>query len=543
MGQIQYTKSLCNVDNIYELGVNLQKIIDLDKLVKKIDNLYYRSIVAFYKDKPVNSIVNDLNSIKEALNNYGKLFIQFGFFIYEDSHFIFDDPYVLEGIKYNSNFHQTQISTIISTSENLNDEYYDKYKYSEVRFGNDEYNHFVAGYGIYLDNDLNVEYGYITANYSASPINTTIVDRTYHDFKDARDGDRIKEHISSLINREDIWKTDDTPIVRKTDDVAIRGGLAQEEILKFLHNIKTELVYFINGNYFDIKQVDDILKELNEENMFIGDPIDGLSDRVLHGGGKLIFKITDDVGFYVYTKLEKELEHYHSILYVGKYPSDEEEILFDKEEYEKSDEDEYITIHEFKPKFTSISEVNQALKGKKINLDKTMNRVSMPDFYAGPAVEEVYDGIYIHTVYAREASVSGDIYEYEIDDDDFVTVGIHSGLGNYNLRLSPKYYTGDEAGDYGIDVSDEGTISLSENTGGMFGGIREIHDLSEPLTAFVIEILMNTLVFEDHLLDEGVMYCPDCGEDYHNGEKSCPDCGTNLVTGFEMDMLEYKGLL
>lgn len=127
MGQIQYTKSLCNVDNIYELGVNLQKIIDLDKLVKKIDNLYYRSIVAFYKDKPVNSIVNDLNSIKEALNNYGKLFIQFGFFIYEDSHFIFDDPYVLEGIKYNSNFHQTQISTIISTSENLNDEYYDKY--------------------------------------------------------------------------------------------------------------------------------------------------------------------------------------------------------------------------------------------------------------------------------------------------------------------------------------------------------------------------------------------------------------------------------
>ena len=172
-----------------------------------------------------------------------------------------------------------------------------------------------------------------------------------------------------------------------------------------------------------------------------------------------------------------------------------------------------------------------------------MNRVSMPDFYAGPAVEEVYDGIYIHTVYAREASVSGDIYEYEIDDDDFVTVGIHSGLGNYNLRLSPKYYTGDEAGDYGIDVSDEGTISLSENTGGMFGGIREIHDLSEPLTAFVIEILMNTIVFEDSSLDDGVMYCPNCGEDYHNGEKSCPDCGTNLVTGFEMDMLEYKGLL
>ncbi len=125
--------------------------------------------------------------------------------------------------------------------------------------------------------------------------------------------------------------------MRKTDDVVIRGGRAQEEILKFLHNIKTELLYFINGKYFDIKQVDDILKELNEENVFIRDPIDGMSNRVLRGGGKLIFKITDDVGFYAYEKLEADEngKHYHDVLYVGKYPSDEEEILFDKEEYEK----------------------------------------------------------------------------------------------------------------------------------------------------------------------------------------------------------------
>lgn len=34
-------------------------------------------------------------------------------------------------------------------------------------------------------------------------------------------------------------------------------------------------------------------------------------------------------------------------------------------------------------------------------------------------------------------------------------------------------------------------------------------------------------------MDDGVMYCPDCGEDYHDGEESCPDCGTNLVTYFE----------
>ena len=172
-----------------------------------------------------------------------------------------------------------------------------------------------------------------------------------------------------------------------------------------------------------------------------------------------------------------------------------------------------------------------------------MARVSMPDFYAGPTVESEYDGIYIHTVYAHKGSVGGAIYEYEIDDDDFVTVGIRSGLGNYDLRLSPQCYTGDEAGDYGIEVDDDGTVYLCENTGGMFGGVRRIHDLSEPLNAFVIEILMNTLVFEDPSSDEGWMYCPDCGENYHNGEESCPDCGTKLVTEFEITMLEYKGLL
>lgn len=77
----------------------------------------------------------------------------------------------------------------------------------------------------------------------------------------------------------------------------------------------------------------------------------------------------------------------------------------------------------------------------------------------------------------------------------------------------------------------------------MFGGVRRIRDLSEPLNAFVVEILMNTLVFEDSLLDESVMYCPDCGESYDNDEELCPDCGTKLVTEFEITMLEYKGLL
>ena len=118
----------------------------MDKLVKKIDNLYYSSIAAFYKGRPRIPICKDLDSINEALYIYGKVFIQLGFFIYEDSKFIFDDPYVIEGIKYNENFRKSQISTIISTSENLDDEYYDKYRHVNYRI----HKYPVAGYGRFL---------------------------------------------------------------------------------------------------------------------------------------------------------------------------------------------------------------------------------------------------------------------------------------------------------------------------------------------------------------------------------------------------------
>lgn len=323
-------------------------------------------------------------------------------------------------------------------------------------------------------------------------------------------------------------------ILKTNHVIIVSGDYAQDKILNLLFDFKTDILCLVNGKCFDVKQEEDnVLKELNMEKSLFRPSTPFL---VLSHGGKLIFKLKDDVAISVIRKPENG----HPVLHVRIYSPDEEEILFDKE----SDDDICINIHEFKPKFTSISDVNLALKGKKINLDKTMNRVSMPDFYAGPTVEEVCCGIYIHTVQVLEGgSGCGEIYEYEIDDDDFVTVGILSGLGDYDLRLSPQYYAGDEAGDYGIEVFDDGAICLSENRSGLCGGIGEIRDLSEPLNAFVIEILMNTLVFEDTLLDEGVMYCPDCEEAYDNGEELCPDCGTKLVTEFEITMLEYKGLL
>ena len=339
---------------------------------------------------------------------------------------------------------------------------------------------------------------------------------------------RITDYNIKYAPNEDIIN-----ILKTNHLIIVKGVNAQDKILNLLFNLKTDALGLVNGKCFDIEKEEDILKELNMEKVLFRQTTPFL---VLSHGGKLIFKLKDDVAISVIIKAEDGWPVYH----VRTYSPNEKEILFDKE----SDDDINLNIHEFKPKFTSISDVNQALKGKKINLDRTMARVSMPDFYAGPTVEEVCCGIYIHTIYVLEGgSGCGEIYEYEIDGNDFVTVGILSGLGYYDLRLNPQYYTGDEAGDYGIEVFDDGEISLSENRSGICGGISEIRDLSEPLNAFVVEILMNTLVFEDSLLDESVMYCPDCGESYDNDEELCPDCGTKLVTEFEITMLEYKGLL
>lgn len=58
----------------------------------------------------------------------------------------------------------------------LIDRYYDRYKFS------------VAGYGIYLDKDLNVDYAYTTETHTSD----NRIEVTHHDFKDAIDNDIIK---------------------------------------------------------------------------------------------------------------------------------------------------------------------------------------------------------------------------------------------------------------------------------------------------------------------------------------------------------------
>ena len=164
----------------------MENKIDLEKVVKWIDDPFLSNSVAFDNDNSVGFINKDLDSIKETLNTHDKIFLEIGFFGYdeddaEEPYFIFDAEHIIDDWE---------------DDEDEADEYYDKYKFA------------VAGYGIYLDKDLNVEYGYYTTE--APPSGHGIGYTTYHDFKDARKFDEIKSEIYSLLDGADIWESDDS---------------------------------------------------------------------------------------------------------------------------------------------------------------------------------------------------------------------------------------------------------------------------------------------------------------------------------------------
>lgn len=117
-----------------------------------------------------------MDSIKEALNSHDKIFLEIGFYGYDDEYC--DEPYFM----FDAN----------ESIDDLKDDYYDKYKFM------------VGGYGIYLDKDLNVEYGYYTTEAPACGHGAGYTE--FYDFKDARDDDIIKEKIYSLLDSSGIWK-------------------------------------------------------------------------------------------------------------------------------------------------------------------------------------------------------------------------------------------------------------------------------------------------------------------------------------------------
>ena len=288
----------------------------------------------------------------------------------------------------------------------------------------------------------------------------------------------------------------------------------KEVSLKKLFDLKPDVYCFINDKWFNAKQEDEILKELNSKrwDLDLWEPIVSISNKVLFSGGRLYFKLTDDKGVFVREKA------FQCFSQVGRYSPEEGEALLDEE----IDEDIYRNVQEFIPKYNNISEVNEELKGKKIDLRKTIEKATSKDigvgymiiiedygfdFDFGPSVDEYYEKleelkdegkwIYITVVYATDecGPVDCDVYEYEIGDD-FNTVGVASCLGYYELRISHDSFAGQINGDFGIMVQED-EISLRFNDCGMFGTMDPIEDLSEPLNAMVVELMMKIIEFKE----------------------------------------------
>ncbi len=133
-------------------------------------------IVAFDGDDPADSISKNLDSIKEALNNHEKIFVELGFYIHIGIEELGESCFQFWEFEF---------------VEDVDDSYYDKYRSSD------------AGFGIYINHDLEVEYGYYVAESSKDGNNGYI---TFHNFKDAKEDDKVKNKIYDDLNETDIWK-------------------------------------------------------------------------------------------------------------------------------------------------------------------------------------------------------------------------------------------------------------------------------------------------------------------------------------------------
>lgn len=163
--------------------------IDLEKLVKEFKNLELMNdqhkVIAFDNGEISDLEDNHLDSIKDTLSKHDKIYVPLGFFGYDDQ-FYEDKPYFAFGLDCIGD------ESIEDPNDDFEEIYYDKYKY------------LMGGYGIYVDNDLNVEYGCYTVEPPACGHGCGYY--SYNDFKDAREDDRIRDEIESRVDSRDIWK-------------------------------------------------------------------------------------------------------------------------------------------------------------------------------------------------------------------------------------------------------------------------------------------------------------------------------------------------
>lgn len=186
---------------------------DLEKLVEWINENSCASIFAGLNDvDPIEVSNTDLNSIKKVLNNHDKIFVEIGDcgYFYEYSGLLLDTNDVIGGLKY---------------------EYYDKYNYEHI------------GYGIYLDKDLNVEYGYYVNEFSRVDCNDH---KIFHNFEDARDDDEVKiklcRIIDQIFHKCGIWNIYEVSTFPKDKSYCPNCGKKHDKDEKFCTNCRTKLI-------------------------------------------------------------------------------------------------------------------------------------------------------------------------------------------------------------------------------------------------------------------------------------------------------------
>ncbi len=163
--------------------IDLEKLVEEFKRLESMNNQH--EAIAFDNGEISDLEDNHLDSIKDTLSKYDKIYVPLGFFGYNDQ-FYEDKPYFVFGLDCIDD------EAIEDPNGDLEDSYYDKYRY------------LIAGYGIYVDSDLNVEYGYYTVEPPASGHGCGYY--SYNDFKDAIEDDIIKDEIESRVDSRDIWK-------------------------------------------------------------------------------------------------------------------------------------------------------------------------------------------------------------------------------------------------------------------------------------------------------------------------------------------------
>lgn len=211
------------MQNLIDVLKYLDIMCFLDEMIVYNDGTLLSTPMAFDNNEPTESINYHLYSIKEALDKHDKIFLPMGNFSYDDFYdeepgFIFGEDEILEDLE-------------------LGDQYYDKYKFS------------LAGYGIYLDKNLNLECGYFTIE--APPSGHGAGYTTFHDFKDAKDGDIIKEKVGSEIDYV-LWKN-----YKQSIDNLNQINIKVQELT-------TPIIQFIFDESVDFKEKENVLNDLIE---------------------------------------------------------------------------------------------------------------------------------------------------------------------------------------------------------------------------------------------------------------------------------------